>query len=161
MVLSMFGKGKEKGKGDKTPKRLSTSQAIASDAKLGSREEGLLMERTPRGLAIQSHSEGGGTGRDQRAQRRRGNLYQYQRDLVPDRLHRRAHSNAAATGPMPGPGQNGNPTASGKKGAQARKLSSDSSLSKNAHRERERENKQHGQQRPSMRAGRLNGPAWK
>ena len=48
MDLSMLGKGKQKGKGDKTPKRLSTSQVIASDAKLVSHEEGLLVESTPR-----------------------------------------------------------------------------------------------------------------
>ena len=51
----------------------------------------------------------------QHVRRRRGNLHQHQRDLVP-----------TVTGPMPGPGQNGNPTAGGKK--RLRPFSSESIL---------------------------------
>ena len=67
-----------------------------------------------RGLAVQRQSEGRGSGCDQYVHRRRGNLHQHQRDFDPDQPHRCAFRHATATGPLPGLGQNWNPTAGGK-----------------------------------------------
>ena len=82
------------------------NQAVTGDL-LPERREGLAASQF-RGILREEELA-------QHVRRRRGNLHQHQRDLVLDRLHRRARRNATVTGPMPGPGQNGNPTAGGKK----------------------------------------------
>ena len=105
------------------------SRGVAQEDASGHAKTKHTRERGTGGLIVQGHSEGGVACSDQYIPRRRGHLCQHQRNPHLGRIHCRARRNVNAAGPVSGPGQNWNPTATGKEHTKARALSGKSSLS--------------------------------